>query len=333
MPPSPGPAAGTPTADSTDPGLRATYRQMLGPGEFRVVFAADIVSMLGTVVAAVALTVLVYQRTDSPALAASVMALAFVPYLLGGILLGAAACRRLPARRMLVTCDLASAVLVAAMVIPGMPVAGLLILLFANGLIAPVYQGVRSAMLPEVPARPRLRPRPVDDADGRPVRADHRIRGRRAPACDPVTTRRAGRGRAVLRGLGHAAAVRHCPPASQDSPNRVDGTRFPGRRPWDLRSSADPAHPAVHLARGRVLGRARSARDPVRNSHRPACSRRGFPAHGNPGRHRASRSHRGPHAAPLASSGASSSRRACWPSRPWPRSPSARASVRPSRCW
>jgi len=66
---------------------------VLGPGEFRVVFAADIVSMLGTVVAAVALTVLVYQRTGSPALAASVMALAFMPYLLGGLLLGAAADR------------------------------------------------------------------------------------------------------------------------------------------------------------------------------------------------------------------------------------------------
>lgn len=149
MPHSPGPAAGTPAALPAHPGGRATYRQVLGAGEFRVVFAADIVSMLGTIVAAVALTVLVYQRTGSPALAASVMALAFLPYLLGGVLLGAVA-DRLPARRVLVTCDLASAALVAAMVIPGMPVAGLLMLLFASGLIAPVYQGVRSAMLPEV---------------------------------------------------------------------------------------------------------------------------------------------------------------------------------------
>jgi MFS family permease len=131
------------------PGRRATYRQVLGAGEFRAIFAANIVSMLGTVVAAVALTVLVYQRTGSPALAASVMALAFLPYLPGGVLLAAAA-DRLPARAVLVGCDLASAALVGAMVIPGIPVAGLLILLFANGLISPVYQGVRSALLPEV---------------------------------------------------------------------------------------------------------------------------------------------------------------------------------------
>ena len=112
-------------------------------------FLADIVSMLGNVVAEVALTVLVYEQTRSPALAASVMALAFLPYLLGGVLLGAAA-DRLPARRVLVVCDLLSAALVAAMVIPGMPVAALLGLLFANGLLAPVYGGVRSAVLPDV---------------------------------------------------------------------------------------------------------------------------------------------------------------------------------------
>src|SRR5215831_19574227 len=134
---------------------RAGYRDVLGVGEFRAIFVANVVSMLGSIVAAVALTVLVYQQTRSAALAASVLALSFLPYLLGGILLGAAA-DRLPARRVLVGCDLASALLVACMVVPGMPVPGLLALLFANGLIAPVYQGVRSAALPQIlPPGPR----------------------------------------------------------------------------------------------------------------------------------------------------------------------------------
>ncbi len=137
------------------PASRASYRDVLAVSEFRVIFVANVVSVLGTVVAAVALTVLVYEQTRSPALAASVMALSFLPYLVGGILLGAAA-DRLPARRVLVGCDLASAALVACMVVPGMPVPGMLALLFANGLIAPVYQGVRSAVLPEVlPPGPR----------------------------------------------------------------------------------------------------------------------------------------------------------------------------------
>ena len=137
------------------PHTRARYRDVLGAAEFRAIFAANIVSMLGSVVAAVALTVLVYQQTRSPALAASVMALSFLPYLIGGALLGAAA-DRLPARGVLVACDLTSAALVGCMVIPGMPLPVLLTLLFVVGLISPVYQGVRSAVLPEVlPPGPR----------------------------------------------------------------------------------------------------------------------------------------------------------------------------------
>src|SRR5258708_23721836 len=78
-------------------GSQASYRDVLGVGEFRSIFAADIVSMLGTIVAAVALTVLIYERTRSPAPAASGMALPFVPCLIRGAPLVAAA-DRLPAR-------------------------------------------------------------------------------------------------------------------------------------------------------------------------------------------------------------------------------------------
>ncbi len=145
-----------PAADRPDaPPGRAGYRDVLAIGEFRALFAASVVSILGSVVAAVALTVLIYDQTRSPALAASVMALSFLPFLFGGTLLGAAA-DRLPARRVLIACDLASAALVACMLLPGMPVPGLLALLFANGIIAAVYQGVRSAVMPEIlPPGPR----------------------------------------------------------------------------------------------------------------------------------------------------------------------------------
>jgi hypothetical protein len=59
-------------------------------------------------------------------------------------------------RRVLVACDLASALLIGCMAIPGMPLPALLALLFAAGLLSPVYQGARSAVLPEVlPPGPR----------------------------------------------------------------------------------------------------------------------------------------------------------------------------------
>jgi hypothetical protein len=82
----------------TDRAEQASYRDVFGLREFSVIFAANTVSMLGTVVAAVALTVLVYEQTRSPALAASVMALSFLPYLIGGTLLSAAVDRLPPAR-------------------------------------------------------------------------------------------------------------------------------------------------------------------------------------------------------------------------------------------
>src|ERR1019366_6466152 len=64
-------------------------------------------------------------------------------------LLGAAA-DRLPARGVLVGCDLISASLVGVMVIPGIPVAGMLALLFVAGLVSPVYSGalLRAALSP-----------------------------------------------------------------------------------------------------------------------------------------------------------------------------------------
>jgi hypothetical protein len=146
----------TPAGDRPNPApTRASYREVLAVGEFRTLFAASIVSVLGSVVAAVALTVLIYEQTRSPALAASVMAISFLPDLLGGALLGAAA-DRLPARRVLIGCDLASAALVTCMIVPGIPVPGLLALLFGNGITAATYQGVRSAVMPEIlPPGPR----------------------------------------------------------------------------------------------------------------------------------------------------------------------------------
>ena len=132
----------------------ARYRDVFGLGEFCAMFSAHIVSLLGDVIAAVALTVLVYERTGSPALAAATFSLAFIPYLIGGTLLSAVV-DRLPARRVLVGCDVVSAALVAVMAIPAVPIPVLLALLVVLSLIAPVFSGVRNATLAEVlPAGP-----------------------------------------------------------------------------------------------------------------------------------------------------------------------------------
>ncbi|MDX2970070.1 MFS transporter [Kribbella solani] len=123
-----------------------SYGAVLSLPGMRAVFAAHAVSMLGTIGAEVALSILIFERTGSPLLSALVLVCSFLPYAIGGTLFSSFA-DRFPARRVLVTCNLLSATGVAAMLVPGMPVAGLLGLLLCIGMIAPIFAGARAASL------------------------------------------------------------------------------------------------------------------------------------------------------------------------------------------
>lgn len=125
------------------------YRAVFAVVEFRAVFAAHLLSLLGVVVSELALTVLVYDLTDSPLLSALTFALGMLPYLVGGTLFAGIA-DRYPARRVLVTCDLICAACVAVMVLPGTPVAGLLLLRCLVAAVSPVFTGTRMAALTDI---------------------------------------------------------------------------------------------------------------------------------------------------------------------------------------
>lgn len=112
-------------------------------------FLAHVISMTGTVAANFALTVLVFQRTGSPLLASLVFTLILAPYLFAGTLLSALV-DRLPPRRLLVVCNVLSALLAAVMALPGTPSAAVLVLALVLGLVEPVFSGTRAASLPEV---------------------------------------------------------------------------------------------------------------------------------------------------------------------------------------
>lgn len=135
--------------DVDDERARARYADVFGTREFPAIFTAYVISIIGSVVASVALTVLVYQRTGSSALAGAVFSIEFVPYLLGGVV-ASSVVDRFPARRVLVTCDVLCAALIGAMLIPGMPLVGILVLLGGVGLVAPVFSGIRSATIAEI---------------------------------------------------------------------------------------------------------------------------------------------------------------------------------------
>ena len=101
----------------------ATFREVFAVREFRPLFGTFLLSTAGDELARVALTVLVYQRTDSPLLSAMTFAIGHLPWLLGGPLLSALA-DRLPRHRVLIATDAARAVLLGADGDPGHAAAG-----------------------------------------------------------------------------------------------------------------------------------------------------------------------------------------------------------------
>jgi MFS family permease len=133
--------------DAADP--PATFRDVFAVREFRPLFGTFLLSTAGDELARVALTVLVYQRTSSPLLSALTFAIGHLPWLLGGPLLSAVA-DRLPRHRVLIAADVARAVLLGLMAIPGTPLLVLLALLFLVSLCAPPFESARSALIADV---------------------------------------------------------------------------------------------------------------------------------------------------------------------------------------
>jgi MFS family permease len=115
----------------------------------KAVMSAHTVSLLGSVAAEVALSVLVYQRTSSPFLSSLTLAFGFVPQGVSALLLSGRVDRFRP-RRLLVSCDLICAALVALMVVPGTPIAVLLLLAAGVGLVTPLFMGARAALLADI---------------------------------------------------------------------------------------------------------------------------------------------------------------------------------------
>jgi predicted MFS family arabinose efflux permease len=134
--------------------LRPSFRDVFTHPEFRALWISYVLSAAGDRLALVALTLLVYSRSKSPLLAAITFAAGFVPYLFGGMFLSGLADRR-PRRSVMVVCDALRAVLVAAMLVPGVPLAAMIGLLYAVTLLQPPFDASRSAIVRDVMERDR----------------------------------------------------------------------------------------------------------------------------------------------------------------------------------
>ena len=131
------------------PAEPATYRALFGESQFRSLWLAQAISLTGDQLARVAITSLVYTETRSAFYTALVYAVTYLPWLIGGPLLGSLA-DRYPRRTVMVSCQLISAVLVGLMVLPGMPLLVLASLLFVVILVESPFLSARASLLVDI---------------------------------------------------------------------------------------------------------------------------------------------------------------------------------------
>jgi MFS family permease len=133
----------------TAPARRATFRDVFAVREFRALWTSNVLSVVGDRLALVAITILVFDRTRSPLLAAVAYAAGYVPWVIGGLVFSHIADHK-PRRAVMVTCDVIRMFLVAGMLVPRIPIAGLVGLLFATTMFAPPFEAARSAIVPDI---------------------------------------------------------------------------------------------------------------------------------------------------------------------------------------
>ena len=128
---------------------RATYRKVLAEPRFRVLFVTRSLVIAADTLRMVALSVLVYARTQSPLLAAVAFGAGFVPQVAGGALLGALADRMRP--RLLVAGVFAANAAAAGLLgLADPPVAVALAVVAVVACAAPLMSGAVFRVMAEV---------------------------------------------------------------------------------------------------------------------------------------------------------------------------------------
>ncbi len=134
---------------ATEQAARTPFREVFAVAEFRALWVAQLLSVVGDQLARVALTVLVYDRTRSALLAAATFVVSIVPTFIGGLTLAWLA-DRYPRRSVMIVCDLIRGGLVLVMAIPGMPLGVMVALLFVVTLAEAPFSSARAAIFPDV---------------------------------------------------------------------------------------------------------------------------------------------------------------------------------------
>lgn len=128
---------------------RSSYRDVMAIAEFRSMWLAHALSMIGTNLLNITSSVLVYQLTDSAFAAGITLAVMFLPPILAGPLFSGLA-DILPRRKVMVACDVIRAVVIVIVGIPGMPVWAVWALLFVSILPSIPFSAARAALLSQI---------------------------------------------------------------------------------------------------------------------------------------------------------------------------------------
>jgi MFS family permease len=134
---------------TSEQAAKTRFRDVFAVAEFRALWLAQLLSVIGDQLARVALTVLVFDRTGSALLAAVTFVVSVVPMFIGGITLAWLADRH-PRRAVMILCDLIRCALVLLMAVPGLPLAAMVTLLFVVTLAGAPFNSARAAIYPEV---------------------------------------------------------------------------------------------------------------------------------------------------------------------------------------
>ena len=250
--------------NATEQAAKTSFRDVFAIAEFRALWTAQLLSVVGDQLARVALTVLVYDRTRSSLLAAVTFAVSIVPTFIGGLTLAWLA-DRYPRRGVMIACDLIRFVLVLVMAIPGLPLAALVLLLFLVTFTEIAVQLGPRGHLPRRAHRRPVRRGNRGDADHVSVGAGPRLRrGRRRgrllrhPDIAAHRRRNLRRFGAHRMPLGPAATRADGWPAP-----RADPAVRPLRRSQARPGPSGPAHAIAVRPTGRVLQRPEGVAAPL----------------------------------------------------------------------
>ena len=123
-------------AESPPPSF--SIRKLFGIRDFAVLYGTETQSIIGDQLARIALSVLVFQQTDSAAATALTYAATFLPAVLGGLVLSGLG-DRASKRSVMVGCDLARAGLFAGMAVPGLHLGVIIGLLVVAVFLGPAF--------------------------------------------------------------------------------------------------------------------------------------------------------------------------------------------------